>query len=226
MGSSTDPEVAVAVVAGERTDGRVERGRKTRRLVLGRTMDIASVEGLEGLSIGRIASELGLSKSGVFALFGSKEELQLATVRAARAVFSDRIVRPAGEARPGLARVWRLCEGYLAYSRGRVFPGGCFFSVVAAEFSARQGAVHEAVAACREEWEGYVAGVVEEARLVGELRAGLDARQLAFELVAFLEMANAQSALHGDDSGYERASAAIAARLRAGAADPASVPAP
>jgi AcrR family transcriptional regulator len=210
----------VAVVAGTRTDGRVERGRKTRRLVLGRTMDIASVEGLEGLSIGRIASELGLSKSGVFALFGSKEELQLATVRAARAVFADQVARPARETPAGLGRVWRLCEAYVAYSRSRVFPGGCFFSAVAAEFSARRGAVHEAVAACREEWLDFVAGVIDEARLGGELRLEVDARQLAFELAAFMEMANSQSALHGDDSGYDRASAAILARLRAGAADP------
>ena len=80
--------------SGAKTDGRVERGNQTRRLVLGRTMDIASIEGLEGLSLGRIATELELSKSGVFALFGSKEELQLATIRAAAAVFAEQVVTP------------------------------------------------------------------------------------------------------------------------------------
>jgi AcrR family transcriptional regulator len=183
-------------------------------------MEIASVEGLDGLSIGRIATELGLSKSGVFALFGSKEELQLATIRAARSVFADQVVRPARETEAGLPRVWRLCEGYLEYSRSRIFPGGCFFSAVSAEFSARRGAVHEAVAAARVEWLTFVEGVIEEAREAGELRAEPDARQLAFELMALMEMANSESALHGDDSGYDRAAAGILTRLRAGAADP------
>ncbi len=198
-----------------RTDGRVERGNQTRRLVLGRTMAIASVEGLDGLSIGRVATELGLSKSGVFALFGSKEEMQLATVRAARAVFAERVVRPVEEIPPGVERVRRLCGSYLAYSRSRIFPGGCFFTAVSAEFSARHGAVRDAVAAARAEWIGYVRGVIDEARLTGRLRADLDVPQLAFELMALMEMANADSALHGDDTGYDRATAAIDHRLEA-----------
>jgi AcrR family transcriptional regulator len=187
-------------------------------------MAIASVEGLEGLSIGRIATELGLSKSGVFALFGSKEELQLATVRAARAVFVDRIARPAEEMPPGVAQVRRLCEGYLRYSRDRVFPGGCFFTVVAAEFSARSGPVRDAVASARTEWIGYMRDMLEAARLTGELRADVDVPQLAFELAALLEMANSDSALHGDDTGYARAATAISARLTAAA--PAAGPRP
>ncbi|TDC74342.1 TetR/AcrR family transcriptional regulator [Streptomyces hainanensis] len=210
-------------MAGTRTDGRVERGNQTRRLVLGRTMDIASVEGLEGLSIGRIATELGLSKSGVFALFGSKEELQLATVRAARAVFADRVARPAAAVPPGVGRIWRLCAAYLEYSRTRVFSGGCFFTTVAAEFGARSGPVRDAVAAARVEWCDHVTGIVEEARVAGALRADTNADQLAFEFMALLEMANADSALHRDDRSYDRAAAGVEARLRAAATDPALV---
>ncbi|WP_059006727.1 TetR/AcrR family transcriptional regulator [Streptomyces specialis] len=206
-------------MAGARTDGRVERGNQTRRLVLGRTMAIASVEGLGALSIGRIAAELGLSKSGVFALFGSKEELQLATVRAAKAVFAERVVRPAEQSPPGLDRVRRLCEGYLAYSRERVFPGGCFFTTVTAEFSSREGAVRDAVAGAHSDWSACVRGVLEDARAVGELREDADLPQLTFELMALMEMANAESALSGDDSGYGRAATAITARLRAAAAE-------
>ncbi|MFE2598616.1 TetR/AcrR family transcriptional regulator [Streptomyces sp. NPDC059396] len=96
--------------SGGRVDGRVERGNQTRRLVLDRTMDIASVEGLEGLSLGRIATDLKLSKSGVFALFGSKKELQLATIRAAVEVFGERVVQPTRTLPPGAARVWALCR--------------------------------------------------------------------------------------------------------------------
>ncbi|MFD5317472.1 TetR/AcrR family transcriptional regulator [Streptomyces sp. NPDC127098] len=210
-------------MAGARTDGRVERGNQTRRTVLARTMDIASVEGLEGLSIGRIATELGLSKSGVFALFGSKEELQLATIRAARAVFADRVARPAAAEAPGPGRIWRLCTAYLEYSRDRVFAGGCFFAAVSAEFGARSGPVRDAIAAARAEWGSHVTEIVEEARLGGGLRADTDARQLAFELMALLEMANADSTLHGDQQGYARAATGVRDRLRAAASDPAAL---
>ncbi|MEO3755340.1 TetR/AcrR family transcriptional regulator [Streptomyces sp. B6B3] len=210
-------------MAGARTDGRVERGNQTRRLVLGRTMAIASVEGLDGLSLGRIAGELGLSKSGVFALFGSKEELQLATIRAAVAVFADQIVRPAREVPEGLGQVWQLCQRYLDYSRARVFPGGCFFTAVSAEFSARGGPVRDAVARAREDWVELVEGMIERAGPRGELRPDAEIGQLAFELMALLEMANAQSVLHDDDSGYRRAEVAIRRLLREAAADPAGL---
>lgn len=120
-----------------RTDNRVRPGNETRRLVLSRATALASVEGLEGLSMGRPTAEPALSRGGVFALFGSKEELQLATVRAARELYVDHVVRAPRELPAGIARVCRLCEAWLEYSRSRVFPGGCFFLAVAAEFDAR-----------------------------------------------------------------------------------------
>ncbi|MEV7277440.1 TetR/AcrR family transcriptional regulator [Streptomyces sp. NPDC093111] len=201
------------------TDGRVERGNQTRRLVLGRTMDIASVEGLEGLSLGRLATELKLSKSGVFALFGSKEELQLATVRAAAAVFARRVVTPLAELPPGPGRVWALCRNWLAYSAERVFAGGCFFYAVSAEFDARTGPVHDAIARARQDWITYVEGTVEEAQQAGGLVEDVDAPQLAFEIIALMESANAQSVLLSDPSAYERAARGIVRRLRAEATD-------
>ncbi|MFE1962412.1 TetR/AcrR family transcriptional regulator [Streptomyces sp. NPDC059479] len=210
--------------ADGRVDGRVERGNQTRRLVLDRTMDIASVEGLEGLSLGRIATELKLSKSGVFALFGSKEELQLATVRAAVDVYSERVVRPTRELPPGTARVWALCSNWLAYSADRVFAGGCFFYAVSAEFDARGGPVHDAIAAARDDWVGYMERTVDKARQAGGFVAELDVPQLAFEIIALMESANAQSVLHGDEVAYERAGRGILYRLRAAATDPDSLP--
>ncbi|MFI1395561.1 TetR/AcrR family transcriptional regulator [Streptomyces sp. NPDC020681] len=207
-----------------RTDGRVERGNQTRRLVLERTMNIASVEGLEGLSLGRIATELQLSKSGVFALFGSKEELQLATVRAAGDVYIDHVVRPTRELAPGAARVWALCSHWLDYSRSRVFAGGCFFYAVTAEFDARSGPVHDAIAKARVDWVRYVERTIDEARLVGGFDAELDVPQLAFEIIALMEAANAVSVLHEDDSAYERAGRGILSRLRGAATDPAELP--
>ncbi|MBD0716113.1 TetR/AcrR family transcriptional regulator [Streptomyces sp. CBMA370] len=204
---------------GTRTDGRVERGNQTRRLVLGRTMDIASVEGLDGLSLGRIATELHLSKSGVFALFGSKEELQLATIRAAVAVFADRVVTPLKDVPPGAGRVNGLCRNWLTYSSERVFAGGCFFYAVSAEFDARTGPVHDAVAQAHHDWNAYVEGALSEARAVGDFGPGLDPEQLAFEVIALMEAANARSVLSGDTRAYERAERGIEARLRAEATD-------
>lgn len=207
-----------------RLDGRVERGNRTRQSVLRRTVEIASVEGLEALSVGRLATDLRLSKSGVFALFGSKQELQLATVREASRVFVAKVVEPAREGPAGIGRVWRLCEAWLEYSERRVFPGGCFFYGVLAEFDAREGAVHDALVAAQRDWVAHVEGRVEEARAAGELGADTDAGQLAFELIALMESANALSVLHGETVAYRRARVGIAARLRAAATDVSLVP--
>ncbi|MEV7390588.1 TetR/AcrR family transcriptional regulator [Streptomyces sp. NPDC091215] len=211
-------------MSAPRVDGRVERGNRTRQSVLGRTVGIASVEGLEALSVGRLAAELGLSKSGVFALFGSKEELQLATVREAGRIFTERVIRPLAADPAGVLRVWRLCEGWLEYSRGRVFPGGCFFYEVIAEFDARSGPVHDAVVRAQRDWSAHVERTVADARDAGELHAGVDVPQLAFELVALMETANGVAVLHGEETAYRRARVGIAARLRAVAVDPARVP--
>ncbi|MER6286784.1 TetR/AcrR family transcriptional regulator [Streptomyces sviceus] len=197
-----------------KVDGRVERGNRTRRTVLRRAVDIASVEGLEALSVGRLAGELELSKSGVFALFGSKQELQLATVREASRIFVAEVLEPASGAADGLARLRDLCEGWLRYSERRVFPGGCFFYGVMAEFDAREGAVHDALAEAQRAWLTELERCAERARAAGELGADTDPAQLAFEVVALMETANAMSVLHGETAPYVRARRGIAARMR------------
>ncbi|MFB6726166.1 TetR/AcrR family transcriptional regulator [Kribbella sp. NPDC056345] len=195
----------------EKVDGRLVRGDQTRRAVLRRAVDIASVDGLEGLSIGRLATELGISKSGLFAHFGSKEELQLATIRAARRIYADAVVLPAFEAEPGIERVRKLSECWIDYSRRRVFPGGCFFQKVSHEYAARGGAVHEALAGVHREWMDMVTDVVRGAVERGELDA--DPVQLAFDLNAYYEAANLASILHGDEGVYDQARRSIGARL-------------
>ncbi|MFE0173422.1 TetR/AcrR family transcriptional regulator [Streptomyces sp. NPDC059002] len=206
-------------------DGRVARGNQTRQLVLKRAMQVASVEGLEGLSLGRLAGELKLSKSGVFALFGSKEDLQLATVRAAIKVYLEHVVQPARELPPGIARLWRVCTSWLIYSRERVFPGGCFFYSTSAEYDARTGQVHDTLAAARTNWSTYLEQTVLEAQQTKELAQDVDIPQLVFELVAFLEMANAESVLHDEFTSYDKAATAILNRLRGVATDPSLLPA-
>jgi AcrR family transcriptional regulator len=123
---------------------RRPRGLKTRRAILRKAVNLASLEGLEGLTIGRLASALRISKSGLFAHFGSKEDLQCAAVDAARDIFVEKVVRPAYEFR-GLKRLRALCENWLSYGEERVFPGGCFFSAASLEFDDRPGRVRDQI---------------------------------------------------------------------------------
>ncbi|MDF1604411.1 TetR/AcrR family transcriptional regulator [Nocardioides sp. YIM 152315] len=195
------------------TDGRVRRGDRTRRVVLRRAVDVASVEGLEGLSIGRLAGELSISKSGLIAHFGTKEQLQLATIRAARAIFVHSVIEPALESTQGMARLRRLLEAWLEYSCDRRFPGGCFFSRAAHEYAARPGAIRDAIAAVDEEWVGLIAATVAEAQAVGEVRADADPALVAFDLVSYLDSANLRSLLLGTDDVYDQARVAVERRL-------------
>jgi AcrR family transcriptional regulator len=206
----TDPEHA---------DGRRERGRQTRASILAAAADVASVEGLEGLTIGRLATELGMSKSGLFAHFGAKEELQLATIAAARDVFVQRVIEPArGESR-GLPRLRAIVHAWLAYLHAEVFAGGCFFSAVRAEFDSRPaGAVREAVAQDMADWLELLARQVRAAQEAGDLEPALDAEQLAFEIDAIGSATNLRFQLTGDERVFDRGAVAIESRLSAAAA--------
>ena len=195
------------------SDGRIRRGDRTRRLVLGRAVDVASVDGLDGLSIGRLATELSISKSGLIAHFGTKEQLQLATIRAARAIFAATVVAPALEQPPGLGRLRALLDAWLEYSSDRQFPGGCFFARATHEFAARPGPVRDALAAADLEWLGLITRTIVEAQEVGEIRPDVDAGQLAFDLAAYLDSANLRSLLLGTFEVYDQAREALERRL-------------
>ena len=189
-------------------------GERSRRLILGQAARLATVEGLEGLSIGRLADATGMPKSSVYVLFGSKEELQLATIDAARSSFLEEVVTPALRAvPPGRERLETLCEGFLGYVQRRVFPGGCFFVATAAELGARRGRVHDRVAAYQREWRDLLEQTAREAGQAGELAHGTDPAQLAFELSAILAGANIVAVLHDDDGAIDRARRAVTTRL-------------
>jgi AcrR family transcriptional regulator len=204
----------------EQSDGRIRRGDRTRRAVLARAVDIASVEGLDGLSIGRLAGELEISKSGLIGHFGSKEELQLSTIRAARAIFATTVIEPAMRTSTGLARVRALLDAWLDYSSDRRFPGGCFFARASHEYAARPGAIRDALAAIDDEWLALLATSIEEARAAGEIDPSVDPAQLAFDLDAYLDSANLRSLLGRADV-YERAERAMRDRLESVALTPA-----
>lgn len=203
-----------------RIDGRRLRGDASRRVVLARATELASVEGLDGLSIGRLAAVASVSKSGVATLFGTKEQLQLATVAAARERLLETVVQPARAEPRGIRRVVAIFDHWIAYSRDRVFPGGCFFAAAGADVDAKSGAVHDAVAVAVDDWYDYLAVSIGYAVAQGELDAVADAEQLAFECGALLENANTRSVMSGSNEPYGRARRGLASRLLAAGADP------
>jgi AcrR family transcriptional regulator len=190
------------------------KGVKTRQSILRTAVDIASSEGLEGLTIGRLATALGMSKSGLFAHFGSKEELQLATLDEARAVFIDEVVRPAYDSERGLSRLWKLCDCWIDYVDREVFSGGCFFAAASAEFDGRPGPVRDRVAIAMREWLDEVERKVAEAVDAGHLAPTVLPKQLAFEINALCLGANWAFQLYGDRDAFARCRAAIVDRLR------------
>src|ERR1700689_3570600 len=158
-------------------------GARTRTAILQTAADLASVDGLDGLSIGRLATELAMSKSGLFAHFGSKEELQLATVEEARQRYAQEVIEPARAAGSGITRLDALCEAFLSYLERGVFPGGCFFASAMAEFDAKApGPVRDRIAECQTQWMHTLERAAADAQAARELPDNTDPQQLAFEL--------------------------------------------
>jgi AcrR family transcriptional regulator len=172
-------------------------------------VDLASVSGLDGLSIGGLAAAVGRSKAGIAGLFGSKEDLQIATVAAAAEIFGAKVIGPALTAPAGLVRLRALVDAWLDYSESRVFPGGCFFAAAAAEYRARPGAVRDAVAAQLQRGRDFMAEAVTRAMATGELAPDTDTVQLAFEITALIDAANDSSLLFDSSAPYARARTAI-----------------
>src|SRR5215218_5654914 len=192
---------------------RKARGDRTRQAILEVAVHVASAEGLEGLTIGRLASELSMSKSGLFAHFGSKEELQVATVETARAIFIREVIKPAFDSTQGLLRLWKLCDIWLSYVQSGVFRGGCFFAAAAAEFDSRPGPVRDRIAEIMKEWLAALRNAVVEAQNAGHLNKHIDATQLAFEFNSLELGANWAFQLYADARAFKRAREAIRERL-------------
>ncbi len=197
------------------TDGRRARGEHSRHAIMSVAVDLATVDGLDGLSIGGLATAVSMSKAGVAGLFGSKEDLQLATIAAAAEIFRQHVIAPALAAPRGLERLRALVDAWIRYSEGRVFSGGCFFAATTAEYRSRPGPLRDAVAANLRLWHEFVDGAVGRAIDTGELAADLDAAQLSFEITALLDAANDASVLFDTEAPYARARGAIDALLLA-----------
>jgi AcrR family transcriptional regulator len=191
---------------------RRPRGLKTRRAILREAVNLASLEGLEGITIGKLAATLRISKSGLFAHFGSKEDLQCAVVDEARDIFVERVVLPASKLQ-GVKRLSALCENWLAYGEGKVFPGGCFFSAASLEFDDRPGRVRDRIVELMKKWLAGLEHAARDAQSAGEIRKDVDARQLAFEIQALAMGANWSSRLFRDQQAFRSAGDAILRRI-------------
>src|SRR6201995_242493 len=188
-------------------------GERTRGAILHAAVSLATVDGLEGLSIGNLAASIGMSKSGLYAHFGSKQELQLATVEAAGRNFAEEVVQPALAAPAGLAQLTALCDAFFDHLRRRTFPGGCFFASAALEMGTRPGPVKEQIVAFQKDLVALIKGFAVTAMEQGELAATERPDQLAFELNGIILAADASFVLHDDPAVLDLARQVVHQRL-------------
>jgi AcrR family transcriptional regulator len=191
------------------------KATSTRTAILDRAVDLASSDGLEGLTIGRLAVDLGMSKSGLFAHFGSKEELQIATIEAASQRYITEIFTEALRQPRGYPRLQAICDSWLSYIRRSVFPGGCFFAAASFEFDSRPGPVRDRVRQMMDDWMHALERSIRMAKDEGHLKDDVDPAQLAFELNSLFFGANFAFYLRDDQQAIERAERAVLTRLQA-----------
>jgi AcrR family transcriptional regulator len=188
-------------------------GERSRATILAAAGKLATVDGLDGLTIGRLADHIGMSKSGLYAHFGSKEELQLATVGYAEEVFDYDVLLPAQQAEPGLPRLDAYVEHFISHVQRAVFPGGCFFVSAMAEFDARPGTLRDRIAAYIGGWTGRLRAEVAAAQEQRDLDPATDPDQLVFEIQSALVLSNILWVVSEDPGVFERARTAISSRI-------------
>jgi AcrR family transcriptional regulator len=188
-------------------------GVRSRQTILRTAASLATLDGLDGLSIANLAAHIGMSKSGLYAHFDSKEELQLATVETAEEIFSAEVVEPTERIEDPLERLRSLCDSFLAHLERRVFPGGCFFASVEAEFDTHPGPVKDRIVLVQRGWLALLEQLISDAQARGGLRPDEDPAQLAFELNAYLLMGNTSFVLHDDPAYLRQARTAINRRI-------------
>jgi AcrR family transcriptional regulator len=199
--SASSPQERVAPARGRRS---VTEARDTRTAILRHAVDVGSIDGLEGLTIGRLAADLGMSKAGVIGQFGTKERLQLAALDLAADMFGAAVWAPAEHAAPGLPRLLAVCEGWARYAEDPPFAGGCFMAAVSHEFDAREGRVHEALGEVLTVWRRTLVRDVHIAVEQGDLPADTDPEDIAFALDALASGVTPARRLLGDEATANR----------------------
>jgi AcrR family transcriptional regulator len=191
-----------------------EDGIRTRKAILAEAVSLATVEGLEGLSIGELAKSLGISKSGLYAHFGSKEGLQLATIDEAERIFDLEVIDPSMDvAAEGLPRLLAVCDLYFEHLRRHTFPGGCFFASAVLEMGTRPGPVKDRVRAFQQRFGGLILQNAQQAQEQGQLPADEDVTLLVFELNGIILAANANFVMTDDPATLDIARRAVGRRL-------------
>ena len=181
----------------------------SRAQVVEAAVDLASVEGLEGITIGRLASDLAMSKSGLIGRFGDKEAMQRAVLAAAVERFTDAVWRPAQHVEAGLPRLEAIVGAWIDHLRDGVFPGGCFVTTASVEYDARPGALHDDVAAAVTRWLRVLESEATTARDAGDLPADRDPADVAFELHSLASGGSVAGRLTGDRAALDRTRAAM-----------------
>jgi AcrR family transcriptional regulator len=188
-------------------------GERTREAIVREAVSLATLDGLEGLSIGNLASALDMSKSGIYAHFGSKQDLQLATVSEAARIFEAEVIQPAADAAPGLAQLVALCDAFFDHLMRHTFPGGCFFAGAVLEMGARPGPVKEQIAAFQSRFSVLIHGFIVTALEQHELPADEDPDALTFELNGIILAANSNFVLRQDPGALDMARGVVRRRL-------------
>src|SRR5262249_26419408 len=174
------------------------KGQASRATILLTAAKLATTRGLDGLSIGDLAAAVGMSKSGLYAHFKSKEELELATIETAVAVFCREVVHAAAKAQAGTERLWALVEAFLSHLERRVYPGGCFFAAVASELDTRPGAARDRIVQVFDAWQSLLRQCILDAQARGEIDPAAKVAQAVFEIQAMLLTGNYQFVLTND----------------------------
>jgi AcrR family transcriptional regulator len=174
------------------------KGQASRATILLTAAKLATTRGLDGLSIGDLAAEVGMSKSGLYAHFKSKEELELATIETAAAIFDREVLQPAAQAQAGTQRLWALVDAFLSHLERRVYPGGCFFAAVASELDTRPGPARDRVVQMLEAWHSLFRQCVLDGHAGGEIDSKAEVAQAVFEIQAMLLAGNYQFVMTND----------------------------
>ena len=195
-------------------DQRRVRGERTRQEILRAAADLASRRGVEALTLGALAEEVEMSKSGVVKHFGSREQLQLATIDHAAAVFAGVVLAGAADQTPGLDRLRAITSAWLDYLTGTAFSGGCFFYAAAAELDRQPGPLRESIRAIVTAGLSLLREDLRAALDTGDLRADTDIEQLLFEMHAYLQEVSLTYLLLDDPDGRVRGERAITQLLQ------------
>lgn len=204
----------------ESSEPNPSKGQASRENILRAAAKLATTKGLDGLSIGDLAAEVGMSKSGLYAHFKSKEDLELATIEMALTIFDREVLEPAAAARAGSAKLLALTNSFLAYLKRQVFPGGCFFAAVGMELDTRPGPARDKVIEVQQKWLALLKQCFLDAKASGEIDGGADVEQAVFETQAMLVMANFQFVMSGAATSLTQARRGVEhvlARLATGA---------